>query len=845
MADNEDMKADEKPLKDAEKVADDKPATKSKSKQDKEDEILVKNVIDISPKLEEAEGRTVVMGWGRMNPITSGHEKLVKRIMDVARKENGTPIIYLTHSQDPKKNPLSYDDKVMLARKAFGNVIQKSNSKTIIQALSELQKKYKHVILVAGADRIKEFETLINKYNGRDYTFDSITVVSAGERTDPDSDAAMQMSADTMSASVMRKLASEGDMETFKKGLPSKLKRDAQDVYDMVRAGMKLAEEMELDEAVLNFQQRRQRALTMRRFKTKLAAARKRMRRRISSKETLQKKARKAAINIIRSKIAGAKGANYKDLNPAEKIMIDKRLQTRKGAINRLSKRMLPTVRKADIARVSAAAKTKNEDVNENFESFVEAYQNSPTKRFHELRKKDGTMKLDKRFRAFRNAATSISETPLEDAKQRMRANHKSERENLKNQHDDELDNLTARGLRSQIRSLNKEENVQILEWIAEISDQITDSVELEEAKALKSLVEKSQKSGAPLDEIMAIYEDARETCDQQWAFSCVNNYIAEGKKNGLWDNINAKQKRIKAGSGEKMRKPGSEGAPTAQDFKDASEESSPLKEKGLWDNINAKQKRIKSGSGEKMRKPGSDGAPTNQDFKDSRTEAASPEDRMYDAAAKVLMSILARKDKETTAQKDAKKFTRGPAHSVGYYAAQVARSYPNMDARRLEGMVEEHGAGDWGTTKLSNKYKKDTPGQSVNEAFEALMEAECQLIGMKQIKEFEKVVDNLFKKYDIDFNFTRHFGDRMSDERNTPCITLKELADFIKKIYAKQGKSLKGVAGAEAVIKDMQTDLNIPVAVTYDAKNDEFDVVMKTIMRKKNFKSPDKFITY
>ena len=128
------------------------------------------------------------------------------------------------------------------------------------------------------------------------------------------------------------------------------------------------------------------------------------------------------------------------------------------------------------------------------------------------------------------------------------------------------------------------------------------------------------------------------------------------------------------------------------------------------------------------------------------------------------------------------------------------------------------------------------------------LAEAEaksCDLIGMKQIKAFEKIVDQLFKKYDIDFNFTRHFGDRMSDERNTPCITLKELADFIKKVYAQKGKSLKDVAGAEAVLKDIQKDLNIPVTVTYDRRNDEFDVVMKTIMRKKNFRSPDKFINY
>ena len=125
------------------------------------------------------------------------------------------------------------------------------------------------------------------------------------------------------------------------------------------------------------------------------------------------------------------------------------------------------------------------------------------------------------------------------------------------------------------------------------------------------------------------------------------------------------------------------------------------------------------------------------------------------------------------------------------------------------------------------------------------LQEAQCDLVGMKQIKQFEKIVDQLFKKFNIDFNFTRHFADRMSDERNTPCITMKELAEFIKKIYAKQGKSLKGIAGAEAVVKDIQKDLNIPVAVTYDQRNDEFDVVMKTNMRKKNFQPPNKVITY
>lgn len=120
-----------------------------------------------------------------------------------------------------------------------------------------------------------------------------------------------------------------------------------------------------------------------------------------------------------------------------------------------------------------------------------------------------------------------------------------------------------------------------------------------------------------------------------------------------------------------------------------------------------------------------------------------------------------------------------------------------------------------------------------------------CDLVGIDKIRAFEKFVDRMFKKLGIDFKFTKHFADRMSDDRNNPCISMKELADFVKKVYKRQGKSLKGVAGAEAVIKDMQSDLNIPVAVKYDSKNDEFDVVMKTIMRKKNFRTPNKVIKY
>lgn len=119
------------------------------------------------------------------------------------------------------------------------------------------------------------------------------------------------------------------------------------------------------------------------------------------------------------------------------------------------------------------------------------------------------------------------------------------------------------------------------------------------------------------------------------------------------------------------------------------------------------------------------------------------------------------------------------------------------------------------------------------------------ETITADQMRRFEAKVDEIFKKFKIDFDFTKHFGERMNDERNKPLISLKDLSDTIKKIYAKHGNPLKGQVGAEAVVRDVQNDLNIPVAVKYDERNDEIDVVAKTIMRKRNFATPNEIIKY
>ena len=118
-----------------------------------------------------------------------------------------------------------------------------------------------------------------------------------------------------------------------------------------------------------------------------------------------------------------------------------------------------------------------------------------------------------------------------------------------------------------------------------------------------------------------------------------------------------------------------------------------------------------------------------------------------------------------------------------------------------------------------------------------------CEEVTQQQINDLEKFADRILKKFDIDVEFTRHFVDRVNDSRNNPEITVAELQKLFKKIQKAKGANIKKYPDMEVVLKDLQTDLNIPVVVDY--KNGEFIVTNKTIMRKKNFKTPDDEIRY
>ena len=179
----------------------------------------------------------VVVAWGRFNPPTIGHEKLIEAVAKIAKGDDY--FIYPTHTQKKPKDPLPSDIKVeymhLMFPKHKDHIIYDRDTNTIIKLLQKYQGTYEDLTLIAGSDRVPQYETLINKYNGVEYTYRNLEVVSAGER-DPDADGASGMS-----ASKMRAAAKECDVLSFRKGIPKTLdQQNTLALYNAVRKGMGL-----------------------------------------------------------------------------------------------------------------------------------------------------------------------------------------------------------------------------------------------------------------------------------------------------------------------------------------------------------------------------------------------------------------------------------------------------------------------------------------------------------------------------------------------------------------------------------------------------------------------------
>ncbi|UYA57675.1 bifunctional NadR-like protein [Synechococcus phage S-CREM1] len=191
------------------------------------------------------QGMSITLTFGRFNPPTIGHEKLIQQVASAAKQ--GDFRIYPSRSQDPTKNPLDPNTKAEWMKKMFPDyadaIVNDEGMRNIFDVLKAVAGEgYTEVNIVVGSDRVSEFQNLAQKYNGSLYNFNNIQVISAGER---DADAE---DVSGMSASKMRKAAMDDDFESFKKGIPDTLKDPDKEklfrtLQDAMHATTKVAKE--------------------------------------------------------------------------------------------------------------------------------------------------------------------------------------------------------------------------------------------------------------------------------------------------------------------------------------------------------------------------------------------------------------------------------------------------------------------------------------------------------------------------------------------------------------------------------------------------------------------------
>ena len=523
----------------------------------------------------------------------------------------------------------------------------------------------------------------------------------------------------------------------------------------------------------------------------------------------------------------------------------------------------------------------------------------------------------------------------------------KQERERLKTQQDRQLNRSQIRDIRSE--SLDEafelliQEDMKLRQQKGSSSIAPGNDNALQE-KSIDALKKKAEKSGMPLGILKKVYDRGIAawrtghrpgTTPQQWGFARVNSFIT--KSSGTWGKADAdlaakvRKEEVEEGAVSPAQRAAIAISKKAKAGKPGYDSEGKALKEDCWSGYKQVGMKKKNGKDVPNCVPEEENDPAIEKQKDgsysykrqvikeeidvlfegfmaNKVKSVSINKKMYDHALKTLKDVLTRKQKEAKAKKT------GMRHSSEYYAAQIARTYKDVDGKVLHKMLgEEHifeagGAGDRGTDKLTKRYKKDTPGESVSESIDELFEAQFKVeveglpdmfidaksagdvkatlrkklkkpddvqsiervtpdkikkhfrmvvrgdqdptsinedVTQKQLNDLEKFADRLLDKFGVDVEFTRHFADRMNDDRNKPKITIPELQRFFKKVAKNKAKDIKQLGDSEAVLKDIQADLNLPVVINYDKNKEEFEVVNKTIMRKKDFKTPDKVVKY
>jgi len=791
-----------------------------------------------------------VITWGRLNPVTIGHEKLVNKVKSEAKKRGAMPHVYISHTQDAKKNPLDYNTKYNFARKAFGSVVTKSNAKTIIQVLQEVEKMgHNEVTVIVGSDRVSEFKTFTSKYNGKDYTFDKLEVISAGER-DPDAEGVSGMS-----ASKMRAAAQAGDYDSFKTGTPSRMsEKDKKAMYDKIRSVMGVNEEIEVDDSdfdisdqeldafvemidlesldeeseldeefemfleemelterkPLTVSQRIAIGRRMKRLQPRIQRKREIQKKRMADQPRLEKRARKAAIKLLRKRFAGKQGANYASLSPGAKISVDRIIQKKMAMVGKISKRMMPKIRKAEIERLKAVRSGKK-NVGTANESF-EAYLNEACW--------DGYKQVGMKKKGDKMVPDCVPEEIIfeDDDQMNTRLLYM-----LRQAFTNDIERqLVIRALKGGSKSL---QNPKLRPFILKLLNRLLDATQQDPTMFNKMKDRLRRMSQADDKEVKEAQDpDIKDREGTQPA-----KYHAGLKKSTKAKrDTHFKKMADKPDDQKSAYKP----APG-----DARAETKPSKHtqkyKAMYgEDMNAafeafiteeyieekaldglKNKAEKSGISYGILKKVYDRGMAA--WKSGHRPGTTPQQWAY---ARVNSFLTGGKTR-TTADADLWKQAKGQKEEV-----EEARKSP---LQRLKDFDKTRAAVGKKPIFKDNEKKKE-----VNEK-----------VNQSQIDQLEKFADRILAKYDIDVEFTRHFVDRLNDPRNNPEIKVAELQKFFKKIQKNKGKDIKSNPDTQVVLKDLTTSLNLPVVINY--KDGEFEVVNKTIMRKKDFKTPDKTIQY
>ena len=197
-----------------------------------------------------AEDKHIVFSYGRMNPPTAGHSKVVDKVKSHADKIGANHAVIVSHSQKPKTDPLHHEHKKEYLRHIHPDVNFEHSTKDHPHFLAQLKKFHQeghtHATMVVGSDRVKQFKALAHKYNGKEYNYKKIHILSAGQR-DPDAEGVAGIS-----GTKMRAHASGNDYKSFKAGLHANHSDEhAKKLYKATRQGMNLQKE---ERGMLDFQ---------------------------------------------------------------------------------------------------------------------------------------------------------------------------------------------------------------------------------------------------------------------------------------------------------------------------------------------------------------------------------------------------------------------------------------------------------------------------------------------------------------------------------------------------------------------------------------------------------------